>query len=126
MSALSPGDARPTSVQLAKPGAPGFGPSAVALLVACMALTFAACAPSADVEVREDGSYSVSARGYHRDAQRESLRQAQAFCRKNGLEMRVDDIGAESMDLGYFRVRVAFRCLEAGHPDLPASPRGGQ
>lgn len=91
-------------------------------LAASVGLAVAACSPAADVEVREDGSFSVSARGYHRDAQQESLQRAQAFCHQNGLELRVDDIGAESMDLGYYRVRVAFRCLEAGHADLPPSP----
>ena len=92
-------------------------------MLAYVTAAMAGCAQGRDIESLGDGVFATSARGYQVDAQRDVMRRAKAFCEGKGLLLRVDDLGAVNMEMGFFRVTVTFRCLEAGHPDLtPPAP----
>ena len=91
--------------------------------VACIAVTLTACGQNRDIESLGDGVFATSARGYQVDAQRVVIGRAEAFCEAKGLHLRVDDLNAMNMEMGFFRVTVTFRCLQAGEPDV--SPPAG-
>lgn len=88
------------------------------LLPACAVLSLTACGQSREVESLGNDVYLTSARGYHIDAQRDALDRSTRFCEDMKLQRQVDDLASVSMEMGFYRVTVTFRCLPAGHPDL--------
>jgi hypothetical protein len=90
--------------------------------LASVTLLVLACGGSADVETLGSDTYRTAARGYHVDAQRAVVDTATAYCQEMGREVLITGRESVSMDLGYYRVILTFRCLEPDDPEL----RGGQ
>jgi hypothetical protein len=81
-----------------------------------------ACGGSAEVEDLGSDTYRTAARGYHVDAQRAVVDRATAYCQAMDREMLVTGRESLSMDLGYYRVILTFRCLEPDDPALRDGP----